>query len=59
LWVLNPGNAAVTARVNGREEVIESDVLREFRAQAMNEVDGPVVAFTSMKMADGNTRFSW
>ena len=59
LWVLNPGTSAVTARVNGREEVVEGGALRQFAAERMNEVDGPVVAFTSMKMPDGNTRFVW
>ncbi|MFL6245392.1 MAG: hypothetical protein ACJ74H_05170 [Thermoanaerobaculia bacterium] len=59
LWVLNPGAAAVTVRVNGREEVIDAGALRQFGAQAMNEVEGSVVAFTSAKMPDGNTRFGW
>lgn len=59
LWVLNPNAAAVTARVNGGEEVIDGNALRQFGAQPMNDVDGPVIAFTSTKQPDGNTRFSW
>ena len=59
LWVLNPGAAAVTVRINGREEIIEGGALRQFGAQPRNDVQGPVIAFTSAKMPDGNTRFAW
>lgn len=61
LWVLNPGTAAVTARVNGREETIDGGVLRMFFAEPVNEVDAgqPLISFTSTKTADGNTSFLW
>jgi hypothetical protein len=57
LWVLNPWPGATKVRVNGREVVIEGGALRQFGTEAMNEVEGAVVAFTSMKMPDGNTVF--
>jgi hypothetical protein len=61
LWVLNPGAAAVTARVNGHEEVIEAGAVRTFSAQELNEVDGdaPLFSFTTLKTSDGNTHFAW
>jgi hypothetical protein len=61
LWVLNPGTAAVTARVNGREETIDAGALRMFFAESVNEVDAgqPLLSFTSTKTADGNTSFLW
>jgi hypothetical protein len=61
LFVLNPGAAAVAARVNGHAEVIDAGALRLFSAQEVNEVDAdaPLIAFTSTKTEDGNTRFAW
>jgi hypothetical protein len=61
LWVLNPGTAAVTARVNGREETIGGGALRMFFAESVNEVDAkqPLISFTSTKTAYGNTSFLW
>lgn len=61
LWVLNPGTSAVTARVNGRDEIIDSGTLRMFNAQELNEVEAgqPLISFTSTKTRDGNTSFLW
>lgn len=59
LWVLNPAPTAVTARVNGRDEVIEGGALQTFPAQERNEVDAsePLISFTSTKTPNGNTTF--
>lgn len=61
LWVLNPGTAAVTARINGREELIDGGALRVFTTRDLNEVEAsqPLVSFTSVKTRDGNTSFLW
>jgi hypothetical protein len=61
LWVLNFGATPVTARVNGSEETIAAGDLRTFPAQELNEIDAdaPLLAFTSLKTPDGNTRFAW
>lgn len=61
LWVLNPAATAVTARVNGREEVIDGGALRMFDAQELNEIDAgePLYSFTSTKTSDGNSSFIW
>jgi hypothetical protein len=61
LWILNPGEAAATVLVHGHRQVIEGGELRVFSAEEINDVDAdrPLIAFTSLKTADGNTRFVW
>jgi hypothetical protein len=61
LWILNPGTAAVTARVNGRDEPIAAGALRVFAGGELLEVDAgqPLLSFTSTKTRDGNTSFLW
>jgi hypothetical protein len=58
LWVLNPGTTAVTARIDGREEVIDAGALRTLQGSEV-DAERPLISFASTKMSDGNTTFVW
>lgn len=54
LWLLNTNDHRVTARVNGRTEIVAAHELRQTRGESVNAVEGDVIAFTS-----GNMTFDW
>lgn len=61
LWIVNPSTTAVTARVNGHDELVEGGALRMLGGGERLQVDAsaPLLSFTSSKESDGNTRFVW
>ena len=61
LWLLNASMQAAEVTVNGTAVPLNAYELRSLPAAAENTISGnaSVLAFTSQKLADGNTRFAW
>lgn len=62
LWLLNTEDSVAGVVVNGRHAEIPARGLISFEsARTTNEIAGPphILAFTSRKLPDGNTRFEW
>jgi hypothetical protein len=61
LWLLNAGDADAHVVVNGAPVTLPRLALQSLPAAAENTIEGKgsVLAFTSQKLPDGNTRFVW
>jgi hypothetical protein len=61
LWLLNPGGTDLHIFVNGAPVTLPRFALQSSPASAENIIEGNaiVLAFTSQKLPDGNTRFVW
>jgi hypothetical protein len=61
LWILNSGEVAAHIVVNGAPVTLPRFALQSLAAAPENTIDGKgtVLAFTSQKLPDGNTRFVW
>lgn len=61
LWLLNPDYREAHVTVNGSAVTMPRFALQSLPAAAENTIEGnaQIVAFTSQKLPDGNTRFIW
>ncbi|HKO54452.1 MAG TPA: hypothetical protein VJ276_01160 [Thermoanaerobaculia bacterium] len=59
LWLVNPSDRQVVARVNGEARPLAPRVLISMPAARSVEADAPIYAFLSERQPDGNTRFVW
>lgn len=61
LWLLNPGDGDVEARVNGAPQHLGPRALVSLPAAPENAIEatGPLYAFLSERQPDGDTRFVW